>query len=463
MPAARPVTNPRALAYAVLTEARDAFVFVSDLLDRHLCDTRLADADRRLATELVYGVTRRQATLDALIEPHVKRPRQRIEPGLWTLLRLGAYQVVFLEAVPRHAAVHATVEVARLMGMPRWTGFVNAALRSLAAIVTDEFVDRPAADAVPVEPGRHRRCTRPVFADPAVQPLGYAARALSLPGWLVERWLGRYGFDELLRLGFWFNQPARTCLRVNSLKTTRAAVLQLLGQAGVEAAAGEHAAAVWLTRPVRVERLPGFADGWFTVQDESAMQAAAALDPQPGERVLDLCAGLGTKTTHLAERMGNQGLVVAADAKGQRLAHIAESCRRLGITIVETQLVPSDGSHMPDGSFDACLVDVPCSNTGVLGKRPEARWRIHPRDLKELTHLQQRLLVAGCHCVRPGGRVVYSTCSIEPDENEAVVRGVLSQCSGLRLLREWRHIPGRPADGAYQALLLVERAAGALD
>jgi 16S rRNA (cytosine967-C5)-methyltransferase len=204
-----------------------------------------------------------------------------------------------------------------------------------------------------------------------------------------------------------------------------------------------------------VERLPGFADGWFAVQDESAMQAARLLAPAPGSTVLDLCAAPGTKTTHLAELMGNRGSILAADVDRRRLALVEENCRRLGIDIVETQVVAADARDVSPGPFDSVLLDVPCSNTGVLGKRPEARWRLRPQDIEELAAIQKRLLTAAIARLKPGGRLVYSTCSIEPEENEGVVRAALSAFPNLRLLSEVHREPGQPADGAYQAVLGV--------
>jgi 16S rRNA (cytosine967-C5)-methyltransferase len=180
------------------------------------------------------------------------------------------------------------------------------------------------------------------------------------------------------------------------------------------------------------------------------------LDPQPDQNVLDMCAAPGTKSAHMAERMGNRGRVTATDVHAGRLSLVSAGCRRLGIEIVETQQIDRDGNNIPAGPFDAILVDVPCSNTGVLGKRPEARWRLKPDDLDELPTIQQRLLLLAAERVAVGGRIVYSTCSIEPEENEHVVDAVLQQKPGLKLQQTNAHIPGQPADGGFQALLVRE-------
>ena len=448
-------TNARELAFVVLDEHKRTSAFVSRLLDDRIKSGQapVAAADRRLATELVYGVVRRQATLNALIQPHVRRPRKDVEGTLWTLLQLGAYQLVFLSSIPPHAAVHETVQLAKWLREPRWSGFLNGVLRSVASSTLDEYVTEPAADAVPIADGRYRKLGQAIFADPQQQLCEYVTRAFGFPRWLIERWQQRSDSRQLLRLGFWFNTAAKMCLRVNSLKTDRDAVLKAFAKANIVARTGGVPESVWLDGPVRIQELPGFQDGCITVQDESAMEAGRLLAPQPGETVLDLCAAPGTKTTHLAELMQNRGTIIAADVRRERLALVEESCQRLGTEIVDTRLLAEDASDVPTGPFDAVLVDVPCSNTGVLGKRPEARWRIHPGDLDELAALQKKLLFAAIERIQPKGRVVYSTCSIEPEENQQVVRATLSRHPELNLVDEINHIPGQPADGGYQALI----------
>jgi 16S rRNA (cytosine967-C5)-methyltransferase len=291
------------------------------------------------------------------------------------------------------------------------------------------------------------------FPDPAKDPLGYFVAAFSMPKWLAERWLSRASQSELMRLGFWFNTPAKLCLRVNTLQTTRERLLEAFHEAKIEARPGIDPEAIWLDETAFVQRLPRFEAGWFAVQDESAMAAARLLDPRPGQTVLDLCAAPGGKTTHLAGLMNNEGRIVAADVDGERLRRVEESCRRLGVRIVETHVVQRDGIDLADESFDRILVDVPCSNTGVLGKRPEVRWRLQPADIIELAGIQTRLLRAACARLRPSGRLVYSTCSIEPEENRAIVNAVLRERNDIVLLKELHHTAGQPADGGYQALL----------
>ena len=467
--------NARQIAFAVLREYQRSSVFVHQLLDdRFDCssDSKPAERERRLATEIVFGVLRRRATLNAVIRHYLQRPRGRVENDLWNILQIGAYQLLFLDAVPAHAAVHETVELTQWCGKKRWSGFVNGILRAIERDLTDERVARPARSAVPLNGPGYRVLRRDVFPEPSHDPVGYFSQAFSFPQWLAQRWNERMGTEELIRVGGWFNAPPRMCIRPNSLRTTCEELLQLFESRGITGTSQtivpgakrtasdkregktKDRCGVWLPPHTSVSALPGYQDGLFSVQDLSAMQAPLLLATQPGETVWDLCAAPGTKTTLLAEIMQNQGCVVATDVSRERLEKVDENCRRLGTTIVTTQTIGAEGRGLPDGPFDAVLVDAPCSNTGVLGKRPEARWRIRMSDVRELAAIQQRLLQDAVSRVRSGGRIVYSTCSIEPEENQQVVASCVRQNHDVSLVAEVFHVPGQPADGAYQALLV---------
>lgn len=446
----------RELAFELLSRWSPRSEPITRELDRRLDAVQLPANERGLAAELVQGIVRRKETLDSLLRHFVSRPLNQVEPGAVTLLQLGVYQLVFLSGIPAYAVVHETAELAKRRGKPQWTGFINGVLRAVSRCVSDEFVAEPAVNAVPLADGRYRRLTDDVFPDPGQKPLEYFSSAFGFPLWLAERWTARWTGAELLRIGFWFNTPPKLCLRVNTLKTTREAFLAALRGTGIPAHAGDHPDAVWLDGSRHVPELPGFAEGHFAVQDESAMTAAMLLAPRPGERVLDLCAAPGGKTTHLAALMQNSGSIVAADVDGERLKLVDDSCRRLGITIAETRQINRDSLDLPVEPFDAILMDVPCSNTGVLGKRPEVRHRLSPSDIAELAVIQLRLLKAALSRLGPKGRLVYSTCSIEPEENRGVVDAGLKQVGGFQIAREVQHVPGKPADGGYAVLLKRE-------
>ncbi|NQV26487.1 MAG: methyltransferase domain-containing protein [Rhodopirellula sp.] len=500
----------------------------------------LSKYDRPFISELVNGVVRRQATLNALLGAFVTRPRYSIEDQLWTLLQIGLYQLVFMHGVPPHAAVHETVELGRWSQQPRWCGFMNGVFRSIAREIDEAFEDAPSASRVPVsvrpallharivakkeaanttpEPNalsptitpapadspwakataakskapleipapvpepvieeqtapeadprktpafrvteiRYRSIGKEVFPPPETDLPGYITAAFGLPEWLVTRWSARFSGAELLEMAKWFDLRQPLSFRVNLLKTTRDELLAEMQQAARDEPttlleAGDRPESIRYEGPFRIVDLPGFADGRFTVQDETAMSAAALLAPQPGERVLDLCAAPGTKTTHLAELMKGEGSIVATDVDLGRLRRIEENADRLGFSsMIQPLVIREDLSELPEGPFDAILIDVPCSNTGVLGKRPEVRSRITPDDIDELVATQKKLLDAAASLVAPGGRIVYSTCSVEPEENSGVITQFLEKTAGFELVETQEFIPGSPSDGGYQVLL----------
>lgn len=437
--------------------------------------------DRRFVSEMVHGVVRRQATLDALLASFVTRPRYSIEDQLWQLLQLGLYQIVFMRGVPEHAAVHETVELGRWAQQPRWCGFMNGVLRSITREIDKAYLDEPAATRVPVSVRvdqrssdssseesadgpcqlteiKYREIGRDVFPPPETSLQEYVTAAFGLPEWLVSRWSYRFSPEELLEMAKWFELRQPLSLRVNVLKATRDELLDRFREAIADDSttileAGSRSESIRYDGPLRIVDLPGFAEGHFTVQDETAMSAGELLSPQPGERVLDLCAAPGTKTTHLAEMMQGEGGIVATDVDLGRLRRVEENADRLGFDMIQPLVLREDLSELPTGPFDAILIDVPCSNTGVLGKRPEVRSRIGQEDIEELAVIQRRLLDAAASLLRPGGRIVYSTCSIEPEENSGIITQFLERSSDFELTEVREFIPGRPSDGGYQALL----------
>jgi len=464
------MTPARSAAVDILFAARTANAWASELVDQHLMNDRgaLSHADRRFVTQLVFGVIRRKGTLDALLQPFIHRPFHQVEPGLIDVLRLGAFQLAFLTQIPKHAAVHETVDLAQHIGSPMARGFVNGVLRRVAELVTDEFVDGPGADAIPFGSSQspptavgglsghpYRKLNQAILPDPITEPAWYLADAFSWPQWLADRWMEKFGPEECFRLGFWFNAPPPLWLRINKLKTDRMAYRQRLTAKSIEAEPGRHPQSLKLLDGASVRELPGYAEGMFTVQDHSAMTVASALAPYPGWRVLDLCSAPGGKTTHLAELMQNHGQIVACDIDPRRLNTVTTLCQRLGITIVEPHLLDKQQTNPPEGPFDAALVDVPCSNTGVLGRRPEVRWRLRPEEFEDLIRLQTRLLFTAIDRVRPGGVIVYSTCSIEPDENSGVVNAIRREIRGLKVEAESTAVPGQPGDGGYWARIRI--------
>jgi 16S rRNA (cytosine967-C5)-methyltransferase len=461
----------RQVAVDVLHRSRSHDAFAAEMVDDALTAANLSPQDRRFVTQLVFGVIRRAGTLDALLKPFIRIPLHAVQPRVWDVLRLGAFQLSFLTHVPKHAAVNEAVDLASHVGATPAKGFVNGVMRRIAELVTDQFTETPSRDAVPFEMlvptsrgpilpparessphGRYRRLTRPILPDPGTEPAAYLAAGFSLPQWLANRWLERYGADECTRLGFWFNAPPPLWIRVNKLNVERESYRIQLAANLIDAEPGEHPQSLRFPEHHNVRDLPGYAAGDFAVQDHTSMLVGSALGVRPGMHLLDLCAAPGGKTTHLAELLDNRGRITACDIDPKRLETVTALCRRLRVMGMETVLLSAEGG-IPDGPFDAALVDVPCSNTGVLGRRPEVRWRLKPSEFDHLVRLQTRLLVEALARVKPGGAVVYSTCSIEPEENEGVARAVCKGMRGIVLEAEHHSVPGRPADGGYWARL----------
>ncbi|QDT96382.1 16S rRNA (cytosine(967)-C(5))-methyltransferase RsmB [Gimesia aquarii] len=445
--------SARELAFFLLEEFRIREQFVSDSLQRWDRRIELSSQDRRLAMEISIGVIRRQLTLDTLIEHQLTRPREKLEPSLWTLLQIGVYQLVMLDQIPDHAAVSETVELAAKLKRVRWKKMVNAILRSISRQLIEDVATAPKANAIPLSFERYRCFASDYFDDPESNISRYVSKAFSFPESLISDWITRYGIDQTLQIAQWFNQRNKLYLRVNLLKTNRDFLLTELLDSGIQASLGTELQSIRLDQAVPLESLVGFDSGKFTIQDESAIAAGNLLNPQPGETVLDLCAAPGTKTTHLAELMQNQGTIIATDVGEDRLDKIKQNTSRLGLNIVQPRLIKLHETDLPGAPFDAILVDAPCSNSGVLGKRPEARWRIDNSSINELVEIQRHLVRLALDHLKPRGRLVYSTCSFDPRENGELLKRVLKDYPGRAIVQENIHLPGSPSDGGYQGLV----------
>ncbi len=397
--------DPRHLAFDILNRV-EAGAYADLALDAALSRVPEMDPrDRGLLTELVYGVLRQRGRLDYVLARFCSQPLVKVEPKVLTLLRLGAYQLLLLDRVPAPAAVFETVELARRAGLTRATGFINGILRSL--------LRAPDGKALP---------------DPAENPSAYLEHALSLPDWLARRWLAELGREEAFALAEASRQPAPFTLRINTLQTSREAYLEQLTRAGFEAMPTSFAPEGVIVAGRGAKRLPGSADGWFQVQDEASMLIPHLLAPQPGERILDACAAPGGKTTEIAALTGNAARILALDLHPQRVVLIAEGARRLHCSGIETRCwdLTTPPDFLAAGSFDRVLVDAPCSGLGVLRRNPETRWRRTEAEIRQLADLQQRILDNVAGLLRPGGVLLYSLCTLTPEETEGVVEAFLA-------------------------------------
>jgi 16S rRNA (cytosine967-C5)-methyltransferase len=384
-------------------ETTDAYA--DRLLDALGDRARLPARDRGLATELVLGTLRWQRRLDWTLARVSRRRLDELTPWVRALLRLTAYQLAFLDRIPPWAAVHEAVELAKRRRAAGASAFVNGVLRTLA--------------------GMPRPWPLPTAGDP-IEALALRA---SHPTWLVERWWGRYGPAEAEALAVSMNEAPPVVLRANTLRTAPPTLAAILDEAGVRATPTRFAPEGFvLDRVGDLRELRPLSDGRAAVQDEAAILVGHALAPRPGDTVADVCAAPGTKTTHLAALMANQGRIVAADRHPGRLDVLRAAAARLGATIVEPRLGDAQTLAQDVGPVcDRVLVDAPCSNLGVLRRNPDGKWRRRPEDFVTLAAAQAAILDAAASLVRPGGVLVYATCSLEPEENAAVVAELLAR------------------------------------
>lgn len=395
----------------------------------------------------------RQRTVDRVLKEAVSRPRENVQPELWSLLQLGTAELLFGPEESQHAAISETVELARYAGHPEWTGFANGVLRGVQRLLAGSTSDRPSPDSFPLSRGVYRRLNKPVFADPTLKPMDYVAVAFSLPDSLSREWTRRYSYEELLQAAWASLEASPLTLRVNRLAVEPGEWLERCRQAGLELSSTEYPEAYQLQQKARLSDIPGFESGEFVIQDLTAMHAVRLLNPYPKQRVLDLCAGPGTKTTQLAELMLDQGELIATDVTQAKLDQIDDNIDRLKLTSARSQWIERESPTIPGEPFDAILVDAPCSNTGVLGKRAEARWRYSINELHSLNELQYRLLNVASELLAEEGRLVYSTCSIEPKENEQLIVRWLQDHPEFICTEMKSVLPGPLHDGGFCARL----------
>jgi 16S rRNA (cytosine967-C5)-methyltransferase len=398
----------------VLERVERAGAYADLLLRASLGRSPLTAQERAFATDLVYGTLRWRGRIDFLLGHLLDRDLQRLEPLVATALRIGAYQIACSERVPVTAAVDESVRCVRAAGAERATGLVNAVLRRLAT--------------------EHSSIPLPSLEE---DPLGHLRHALSLPSWIAERWIEGFGAEEAAELARASNQIPPLTVRANRRRTDAEALLEELRPRFPEARRCQRAPdGLVLGRGGLVALDPAFLAGRFSVQDEASQLVVSLLDPGPGECVLDVCAAPGGKATAIAERTGEQGSVIAVDRHARRLGLLRRESRRLGLhgpRTAERNATLSLADLVPEGGFDRVLVDAPCSGLGTLRRNPDARWRVQPGDPERLAETQRALLRNAATTLRPGGMLVYSTCTLLPEENEAVVASFLDASNDFAL------------------------------
>jgi len=433
------MSSARALALQVLSSLRDRAQkgrhrTATEILSEALVASNLSRREEGLATELVYSTLRRRLTLDWVIEKFSGVKVRRIERRLLDVLRLGVLQLVFMARVPEYAAVDESVKLARATGGKKASGFANSVLRKVAA----------RASSIP-------------FPEREEGIVEHIAIVHSHPRWLVGRWVERLGEDATISVCIANNAPPPMTARVNALKIDRDSLIEKMAEKEVQAVPREEDGTIEIVNsPKRLSDLQSFREGLFYLQDISATLPGKMLAPVAGEKVLDLCTAPGGKATHVAELLGNHGLVVACDIAEGKMSLLRENVERLGTSIVRPLV--ADGTEIDallKPQFDRVLVDAPCSNTGVLRRRIEARWRLKEPDLKKLPKLQLDLLRSGCKVLKQGGVLVYSTCSIEREENQEVIGEFLRERGDFELEDEKEFLPKvGGGDGGYAAKMV---------
>jgi 16S rRNA (cytosine967-C5)-methyltransferase len=416
-----PRISARGLALRVLIDVEQDGAFANLALNKVLEKHRPGKLDRAFATELAYGVLRSLNTLDWVLSQFVSQPLDRQTPAVRNILRLGVYQLMFMDRVPPAAACNEAAVLARQYGHQGVVRFVNGVLRNIARRLGD--IKYPALDE---------------------NPMKHIALKYSHPEWLVKRWLEEFGPEDTIAICRADNEPAPNTIRTNTLKISRDTLAEKLTRQELSVDKTLFAPeGLYIEGFLSLGSLDSFQEGLFQVQDESSMLAGRALMPLPGSFVIDACAAPGGKTTHLAQLMENRGRILAFDIHPHKLDLIKENCSRLGIGIVEAAI--GDARELPaelHGRADFVLVDAPCSGLGVLRRRPDARWRKDPGEIPAIVQLQSQILDSASRCVKDGGVLLYSTCSIAREENLGQVESFLARNPWFALEELDKILPG---------------------
>ncbi len=426
-------------------------LFAENLLAEAFSD-EMESRDRAFLQEMVYGTIRRRGLLDTLISKFSSVRINRMETRIILALRLGIYQILHMSRVPSSAAVNETVAIASEERQAK--NFCNAVLRAILRAV--KFSDKPTEPTRSLEtnPNRWACFDRDIFAPLASNPIAHVAAKYSHPEFLVTRWIKRFGLDETIEICRANNRTPQVYVRRNALKISEKAFLAKLRDECPDVRATD--VGTYLVAGIKTNNSAMLKAGAMLIQDPTAASVIPFLAPETGERVLDMCAAPGTKAAHLAELMGDRGELIAVDTHHVRIRLLEETRRRLGITCME--IVHADGreyAQQHSESFDKILVDAPCSNTGVLARRVEARWRCGEAEIKKIAALQSELLAAAAVALKPGGTLVYSTCSIEDEENAGVVDEFLKTHDDFALDESRLTLPHRgTGDGGYAARLI---------
>ena len=415
--------NVRQLASDILAKVDARKAYADILLDRALKAATLNERDRALLTELTYGTLRWRGNIDGQLSRYLRQPLAKTDPLIRNLLRVSVYQLRFLDKIPDHAAVNEAVELARNHSGGKSAGFVNAVLRNFL-----------------------RGKDRVIGLAPKDESVAGLAVTYSHPEWLVKRWIDEFGVEAAKTLMRANNERGILVLRVNCLKCTRVKLLDRFLEAGIKAEATQWSPqGISVLSGPAVDKLSGFAQGYFQIQGEASQLVAYLLSPLPGERILDACAAPGGKSTHLGEFMKDEGELVAIDISARGIVKIRDNAARLGLKSL--RVLSADASaELADKlrePYDRVLVDAPCSGLGTLRGHPEIKWHRDENDIRRLSRLQSKILSRVAGYLKPGGALVYATCTLSREENEEIVESFLAHHKEFELEDAARYLPGQ--------------------
>jgi len=457
--------SARTVAMTVLNrfDANPKCNYVASILNPKLAQLQRTGQKQR-ATDLVFGTLRNRAAIDMVIARLAECPTDRIPDRLLNIIRIGAYELIYSPETAEYSIVNEAVKNAKALAGQKQTGFVNAVLRQITRHITNRQVPLSQANTqrlLPQTPSTGCEFDTALLPQPETSPVDYLSTAFSLPKWLVSDWLTEFGTESARQICFASIRKPSIYIRPNILKTTTPQLAEKFCQAGCNFEISADKSVIKLgtapARPRAVTELPGFAEGLFSIQDITAAQPARLLEPQPDWTILDLCAAPGTKTTQLAELTGDRAKIIATDIDSRRLEKVRENVARLrlkSICIIAYEELRRKTAEI--GLFDCVLLDVPCSNTGVLSKRPEARYRISPKAIQKLTKTQCELLEKAAKMTKTEGKICYSTCSIQKAENSQLLKSFLLEHSDFKLGSEQLTLPsaqGFDRDGGYAAVV----------
>lgn len=402
--------DPRYTAVHILTQWDSAGQHTLDQIlhaNQEKIDA-LSIKDRRLFNAIVFGVLRHRAALDWILDACSNTPVKKIQKDLIYIFRSALFQIIYLDRVPDFAAIDTAVSIASKTNGKKAGGFVNAVLRKAAK--THTTINLP---------------------DIKKQPALSLSVTFSMPLWLTQKWLKAYGEQKTRALLEQIQSVPAITIRTNTLKATREELAQHLEKdvENLRSVADSDITLEFDSPKLPIDQMETFKNGWFQIQDPAAQLVTRMLDPQPGERILDACAGLGGKTGHIAQEMQNKGQIIACDMEASKLSVLETQMQRLGVKIVETKAADLAATSVKDFGqyFDRVLLDAPCTGLGVLRRNPDAKWKRTKNDIQRMAAQQKKLLNAAANLVKPGGIIVFAVCSCETEENDDIVKHFLDK------------------------------------